>query len=402
MPERSPRRSRWLARLLLAAASFLAALGLAAVAAEIWLRAHPGSSAFAALGAVYDFHESDGHGGVRTVPGYRGVKVVEGRTIPIRLNALGMRGPEIGAREPGELRVLVLGDSMAFGHGVLESEAFPAVLETLLERELSRPVTVGNAGVPGNAHHEQLRDLRRHREVFDPDLVLSCVYTGNDFDGDFFGPKRVVEGYYFDTQTARFLESCWRARLALRFKTAYVVEKWLERHLPALAIDRSSFQPTAEERARYAAFSLPRDEGLFMDVVDAPPIVETVLARMEDTLRGLREEARGAPVLSVVLPSFVETWPGVHAAAAKALGMDPSALRRGLGARRFEQRCARLGMPCLDLTASMAAHAAPQELYLPHDLHLSARGHRFVAERLAPWVAAALRHAIAPAQPGGG
>lgn len=394
--------SRWLARLLLAGGSSLGALGVAAVGAELWLRSHPGASVFASLGAVYDFHESDGHGGVRTIPFYRGVKVVEGRAIPVRLNALGMRGPEIGPRRPGELRVLVLGDSMAFGHGVLESEAFPFVLEGLLERELGRPVTVGNAGVPGNAHYEQVRDLRRQRDAFDPDLVLSCVYTGNDFDGDFFGPKQVVEGYYFDTQTARFLRGNWRARLALRFKTAYVLEKLLERHLPSLAIDRSGFSLTPEESARYAAFTLPRNEGLFMDVVDAPAVVETVLARMEDTLHRLREEAGGVPVSSVVLPSYVETWPGVHTAAAKALGMDPAGLERGLGARRFQERCARLGMPCLDLTPAMAAHPRPQALYLPHDLHLSPAGHRFVAEHLAPWIAATLRRAITPAQPGGG
>jgi acyl-CoA thioesterase-1 len=47
------------------------------------------------------------------------------------------------------LRIVVLGDSLAAGMGLPESEAFPAVVETLL-REAGHMVEVSNAGVSGD------------------------------------------------------------------------------------------------------------------------------------------------------------------------------------------------------------------------------------------------------------
>ncbi|MEQ1893316.1 MAG: hypothetical protein ABL998_12280, partial [Planctomycetota bacterium] len=38
-------------------------------------------------------------------------------THEVRVNALGLRGPEVGAKEPGERRVLFLGDSLTYGQG---------------------------------------------------------------------------------------------------------------------------------------------------------------------------------------------------------------------------------------------------------------------------------------------
>ena len=40
-----------------------------------------------------------------------------------------LRGPEIGPKSPGTLRVLVLGDSFAFGVGAQEGETYPARLQ---------------------------------------------------------------------------------------------------------------------------------------------------------------------------------------------------------------------------------------------------------------------------------
>src|SRR5215468_4839346 len=53
---------------------------------------------------------------------------------PVRVNHLGLRGPEVESRpRPGVHRVLVLGDSVVFGAGVAEDEALPAVLGRRLD-----------------------------------------------------------------------------------------------------------------------------------------------------------------------------------------------------------------------------------------------------------------------------
>src|SRR5262245_41975907 len=49
--------------------------------------------------------------------------------IPVRVNALGLRGPDVSATPAaGVTRVLVIGDSIVFGHGLPIDQALPAVL----------------------------------------------------------------------------------------------------------------------------------------------------------------------------------------------------------------------------------------------------------------------------------
>ena len=84
---------------------------------------------------------------------------------PIRINRLGFHDDEFPTRKPdGELRILVLGDSVVMGHGVLASEAFPNRLEAMLGAANPggfRSFQVINAGVQGYSTYQYLEVLRR-------------------------------------------------------------------------------------------------------------------------------------------------------------------------------------------------------------------------------------------------
>ena len=57
----------------------------------------------------------------------------------VRINALGLRGPEIARTPPpGRTRILALGDSMTFGFYLEENETWPARLEALLRERRAR------------------------------------------------------------------------------------------------------------------------------------------------------------------------------------------------------------------------------------------------------------------------
>jgi hypothetical protein len=115
------KRSRIARGCALSAIASVAVGAVALLAAELWLRG-PGSGSVGAavLRGLYE-NDPERRGEIRTVAGYRTRILVEGRTTELRIDALGLRGPEIGARKPGERRLLALGDSMVFGLGVDES-----------------------------------------------------------------------------------------------------------------------------------------------------------------------------------------------------------------------------------------------------------------------------------------
>lgn len=75
----------------------------------------------------------------------------------------------------GQIRVLCLGGSTTFGHGVTASEAWPALLETEL-RGRGLPTAVYNAGCPGYGSRHQITRYERRLRRFDSDLVV--IYSG--------------------------------------------------------------------------------------------------------------------------------------------------------------------------------------------------------------------------------
>lgn len=98
------------------------------------------------------------------------------------LNYRGYRGPVAGRKRPGELRVIVLGASTAFGYGVRWQEAFPAVLERLLHSEGPSPsAKVINLGYNGEGSYAMLPTLQDY-EYLDADVV--CLYPDTDHMGD--------------------------------------------------------------------------------------------------------------------------------------------------------------------------------------------------------------------------
>ena len=93
----------------------------------------------------------------------------------IRSNALGLRGPPIEPKVANERRILILGDSVAFGQGVAENDAFPYALDANLGKE----VTVVNASIGGWSRRQQRIFVERHLDEIEPDIVL-IVASEND------------------------------------------------------------------------------------------------------------------------------------------------------------------------------------------------------------------------------
>ncbi|HTL47921.1 MAG TPA: SGNH/GDSL hydrolase family protein [Verrucomicrobiae bacterium] len=95
-----------------------------------------------------------------------------------RINALGFRGPapDLNGGEAG--RILVLGDSAAFGWAVNDNQNFPSLLGELL-RKKGIHASVFNAGVPG---FSTVQEAQLVKDVFPAAMprVVALAYAVND------------------------------------------------------------------------------------------------------------------------------------------------------------------------------------------------------------------------------
>lgn len=265
---------------------------------------------------------------------------------PARINALGLRGPELDPR--AEHRVLVLGDSFTFGVGVADDETFAA----RLDRALGDAVQVVNGGQPGYGVFQMQATLARVAPEVQPDLVVVVLWQGDLLrqppDQERrramerqFRIFRLVKKSVFVTHVYRRFE-----RLLLRFDLRRIIPRVGEVDAPA------SSDPAAL-RAHL--------EGL---EADAP--------RLRAMAAEARERGRGLLLVLWTKEGY-------------AFDAEP-----GLAARLSEELSGlaeRAGIRFLSLQGTLAP-ALPRRLMLPNDAHPSALGHCLVARALLPEVAA--------------
>ena len=99
------------------------------------------------------------------------------RSFSVSTNSLGLRGPEPAIPAPG-YRILCVGDSITFGWGLPEAQAYPV----LLAEELG--VEVINAGMPAAAPPEIAAWAREWTTTLDADLVLFVKQPQSPGGGD--------------------------------------------------------------------------------------------------------------------------------------------------------------------------------------------------------------------------
>ena len=101
-----------------------------------------------------------------------GMKILESTFSADRL---GVRGRPGGAGPPGARRVVILGDSVAFGAGVNDDETLACQLETMLASALAEgaaPITCHTVASTGWNHRNAVSFLLDHYDEYDPDWIV--------------------------------------------------------------------------------------------------------------------------------------------------------------------------------------------------------------------------------------
>ncbi|MCD4785709.1 MAG: hypothetical protein K8T10_17950 [Candidatus Eremiobacteraeota bacterium] len=129
-------------------------------------------------------------------PGHEGTTDVGGFTCKLKVNGHGFRGDEVSKKKPADtFRIMILGDSSAFGYGVNQNEVFANVLGEKLGRKYrERKIEVINAAVPGYTTFSTLIFFRGKGVGFDPDAIIISHNNDPDFDWD-EDKNRASQGY---------------------------------------------------------------------------------------------------------------------------------------------------------------------------------------------------------------
>lgn len=288
------------------------------------------------------------------------------------INALGMRSPELAEKVAGEVRILVIGDSLTTGFEVADGATYCDRLQAMLTAQLKRPVTVVNAGRAGAspAFYLQLADV--YQRAVAPD------YTVIQLDESDFSDEAFV-----DVKSFRFVAAPDGFRLV-----AASPEPAPEPPLKRLAALHPALQPlgtlqgglrssitTAVDKLR------PQQEAIAARLRSAGPFAATGTPPAHDYTGLLRWS----------VPRLLKRYPG-----AVVLFVPDESAGRTRVERLVAETVQASGGICLNprraFSQAAQSHRPPRGFNntMPGTGHLNELGHQLVADHLAAHFAARL------------
>jgi hypothetical protein len=185
--------------------------------------------------------------------------------VPVHINSLELRDPREYALSKGlhTFRILVLGDSVTFGHGSVYDHTYPFLVEERLKAW--RPDVdwqVWNAAVPGYNTSQELAQLLEVGDRFQPDLVIVGFY-----DNDLTDNQPIPRPGRLRVAATRMVSFARRHVYSLEFyKQVYLTAAW-----------RLSRRDEYRRRVEHLA----TEESLLAKVSDVTRLPEQQLTRFE-------------------------------------------------------------------------------------------------------------------------
>lgn len=308
-------------------------------------------------------------------------------SFPMQMNAEGYRGQLVPKdKQPGELRILALGDFITFGTGVPAEKAWPAQLGEQLHASTGRPVVAMNGGVEGSSLEDFIYAWDRQWASYHPDVVVLAM-TGNLLPFEVIaGTKRFLPAERFAAYHPA-LSRLQEIKLELnRDLHLFCVPSMVSIETQRLLYWQGLLNHNVEPRAPYGVLLA---HGWRQGDLD-PAVPGTAWERLATSIGQLaqRVDASGARlVLTYIAPRFTLT-------------SDASDNQKNVPVERFSidpversrQLAADLGIRYVDARAALIAgrqrieaeEHRPAPMYIFFDYsHPNEDGHRAIAQALA-------------------
>lgn len=277
-----------------------------------------------------------------TRAGYEGTFETDFFSVDVAINSRGLRGDEVSLRKPeGVRRVLVVGDSFAWGFGVEKEDTFAEQLARAI------PATeVINGAVSGYSTDQALLWLRLEGSQYEPDVVVYAL-SGND---DIMNHMQVAYWTYY--------------------KPSYRLDRRAGLLLQGVPVPRAGFSERLRHAlrsrsaiARALEIAVLGHEAAFVYLADSYPDPSDPHRLTVALVAALRAEAHRTGALFVVVANS-QFW------------FSPSG-----SYDRLVDELRKAGHDVVDVESLPGWDSAAMQI--PGDGHWNARGHEFVTGLLA-------------------
>jgi len=301
------------------------------------------------------------------------------RTVTMLTDTSGFR-IGVAGRPPGNLRVLLLGDSFMAAMQVEYEQSLAGLLERCFAARAGKSLAVWNTGVAGWDPPQYYLQARRALESRSFDVVLVAVFLGNDVvESPAVLPPREAD-----------------RRHPFRFPKRLTHDEVVDAVLyPA--------NDVLEATSHLFLFFKHRSQSLLMRLglttIDIPVSLRrseagsTRWERTADILAGIDSlaSARGIPTVFALIPAIEQVEPGVFAARAEAFGLDPNLFDLDQPERLIAAELQTRGLHFVSLLPLLRnARGRGAALYGRVDWHPSAEGHQVMWEGVGPAITRAL------------
>jgi hypothetical protein len=307
-------------------------------------------------------------------------------SVSMHINNGGFRTAKpVSTNKPnGIKRILFIGDSYTFGHGVQDQESYPSQLTTLLNTQKER-VEVLNAGVPGVGLDWYYMYLKEKAFAWNPDLIVVGIFLGNDlFDATYFD-KTIRDSQGFPTKigtSEEYLDSDG-TRTISKTPLRYKIPILRNSHLFLFVVERLYGHPLFYDSIVLngsACFLRPDCRDL-----------DSYISQAEKLIGGMKDIARAhnTPIVFALLPWELQ-FPRrlMNLSQGNVASLNPQN-RRHIS-ETFVRYCANSSLTCVDLLPSFEAYTGNKPVYFPQDRHWTVEGHAVAAQALLPMLTTTL------------
>jgi hypothetical protein len=295
-------------------------------------------------------------------------------TMEVRINATGQRDREFPrAKRAGIYRIVVLGDSFTFGHGVAANETYVKRLEGNLRETLHRPVESINMGIGKSGTAHELALWRKNVRYYESDLVLVGFCLGNDFIDNMVGVFRLEKGELVHQTTS--YSSIRRMQTVAQAVPFY---SWLAQNSHLVNLLRSQLTQLDDRTRKREAGSKDRNTA---SPAAASEDLGYEISYVELTTLAKEVTDSGRSFGVVFIPDL--------SALIRAENSRPDDYDRM--AKRFREAIRASGLKSLDLVPTflrLRREQPDKRWYYEMDLHWTVDAHRVAADEIARWVTA--------------